>query len=105
MTFNELLKNEFIFLDGAMGTMLQNAGLAAGEIPELLSLTSPDEITAIHKAYIEAGANIVYTNTFGANRSKLERCGYSVDEVVCAAVKNARAAAGDDALSVLISVP
>lgn len=98
MTFNELLKNEFIFLDGAMGTMLQNAGLAAGEIPELLSLTSPDEITAIHKAYIEAGANIVYTNTFGANRSKLERCGYSVDEVVCAAVKNARAAAGDDAL-------
>lgn len=81
--FKKLLsQNEFIFLDGAMGTMLQKSGLEAGEIPELLNLTHPDMIKNIHRMYIDAGSQIVYANTFGANRYKLEDCGHSVDEVI-----------------------
>ena len=54
-----------------MGTMLQKSGLEAGEIPELLNLTHPDMIKNIHRMYIDAGSQIVYANTFGANRYKL----------------------------------
>ena len=61
-----------LLFDGGMGTMLQKAGLKAGDIPELLNLSNPDEIVQIHRAYVEAGSEIVTTNTFGANRMKLE---------------------------------
>ncbi len=80
------------FLDGGMGTMLQSAGLKPGELPELLALTRPELLTAIHRQYVEAGADIVYANTFGANRRKLARHGVTVEAVVCAAIKAARAA-------------
>lgn len=66
-----LAGNEFLLFDGAMGTQLQERGLAAGEVPELLCLTNPDEITQIHAAYVAAGSEVVTTNTFGANASKL----------------------------------
>ena len=71
-----------------MGTMLQKSGLEAGEIPELLNLTHPDMIKNIHRMYIDAGSQIVYANTFGANRYKLEDCGHSVDEVIGCAKAN-----------------
>lgn len=90
--FKELLKKEFVILDGGMGTMLQKAGLAMGEIPELLNLTNPRLITGIHKKYIDAGSDIVYANTFGANRYKLEHCEKSVEEIIQAGIANARAA-------------
>lgn len=91
--FKELLNRDgFIMLDGAMGTMLQARGLHAGEIPELLGLTHPEIIQEIHRRYISAGAQVVYTNTFGANSYKLEGCGHSVEEVIGAAVQNARKA-------------
>ena len=83
----------YLILDGGMGTMLQRAGLGGGERPEVLSITKPEKITAIHVAYLDAGAGLVYTNTFGANRLKLEGCGYTVEQVVRASVQNARAAA------------
>lgn len=81
---------EYLVFDGAMGTMLQGAGLAAGELPELLCLTEPDAITAIHRAYVEAGSQVVTTNTFGANARKLGEAA-CVDEVFAAAVRCARA--------------
>jgi len=85
--FKKLLsENEFVFLDGAMGTMLQKSGLEAGEIPELLNLTNPDIIEDIHTQYINAGTMIVYANTFGANRFKLEGSGHSVDEIISAGI-------------------
>ena len=56
-----------LVFDGAMGTMLQARGLEAGELPELLNLQHPDEVTAIHRAYVEAGSEVVTTNSFGAN--------------------------------------
>ena len=80
-----------LLFDGAMGTMLQRRGLQGGELPELLCLTNPDEVTAIHRAYVEAGSQAVTTNTFGANRLRLDGAA-SVDDVFAAAVKCAREA-------------
>ena len=84
--------SHLIFLDGAMGTMLQTAGLQPGELPELLALNRPELLTSIHRQYIEVGADIVYANTFGANRRKLAKLGVTVEEVVCAAVSAAKKA-------------
>ena len=61
--------------DGATGTMLQAAGLKAGECPELVNLERPEMMRKIHKTYIEAGATILATNTFGGCALKLEQYG------------------------------
>ena len=71
------------YFDGGMGTMLN---LKAGELPELLNLSDPERIFAIHKAYAEAGCDIISANTFGANRLKYD----NADELIRAAVQNAR---------------
>ena len=68
------MKNETILLlDGAMGTRLQAGLLRPGEPPEGLCLTAPNEIAAIHQAYFDAGARVLYTNTFGANAIRQKR--------------------------------
>ena len=85
-------KNQIIVMDGAMGTMLQQRGLQPGEAPERMNLRAPEVVTAVHRAYAEAGSHVVSTNTFGANRRKLGKMGLSVDEVVRRAVEAARAA-------------
>ncbi len=103
MDFKELLnKKEFVCLDGAMGTMLQAKGLKMGETPEALNIEKPDWLVDIHRMYVEAGADIIYANTFGANRYKLAECGYSVEQAVKTAVANARKACeGTDTLVAL----
>nr|WP_290446047.1 homocysteine S-methyltransferase family protein [Ihubacter massiliensis] len=88
-------------LDGGMGTMLQQSGLEPGASPDLLSLTNPELITSIHRSYIEAGSDVIYANTFGANRFKLEGCGYHMEEVIDSAVKAAKAACGEESLVAL----
>ena len=89
-----LFKNgEIVLLDGAMGTMLQRSGLKPGELPELVALTRPELLESIHRQYIDAGSQVVYANTFGANRLKLAGTGHTVSEVVHAAVAAARRAA------------
>ena len=94
MDFPTLLKKKpFVLLDGAMGTMLQKAGLPLGAVPELLNLTNPEQILAVHRAYIQAGADVIYANTFGANRHKLAGSGHAAAEVVAAGVAIARRAA------------
>lgn len=98
----KLNNNEFLFFDGAMGTQLTARGLKLGKVPELLNLTNREEIIAIHKDYIEAGSDIISTCTFGVNRLKLEGTGKTVDEVIGAAIINAREAAkGTDTLVAL----
>ena len=92
------LKTEFLILDGGMGTMLQARGLQPGEQPELWNLTHPDAIEAVQRAYVRAGSQVLYTNTFGASALKLEKTGHTVREVVTAAVQVSRRAAGDAAL-------
>ncbi len=105
MTFRELLLNDdFILLDGAMGTMLQKSGLKLGAIPEELNFTNPELIGSIHRQYIEAGARAVYTNTFGANRNKLRGSRYSVREVVQQAIGIARKACADSGALVGLDV-
>lgn len=86
------LKNKVVFLDGAMGTMLQKSGLKLGERPELLCLEHPETIERIHRMYLDAGSEIVYTNTFGANAHKLDGTGHTVEEIIFAAVTVARRA-------------
>ena len=82
----------FLLFDGAFGTMMQRAQLTLnGENPDLLNLAQPEAITAIHRAYVEAGAQVATSNTFGANVRKLEGAA-TVAEVYEAAVRNARAA-------------
>ena len=98
---------ETLLLDGGMGTQLQERGLAAGEMPELLCFSNPAQITEVHAAYVAAGSEVVTTNTFGANRLKLASApaaslpgaqarfaaaAPSVDEVFAAAIACARAA-------------
>lgn len=90
MTFSEFLKNNRVYLDGGMGTLLQEQGLKPGELPERWNLTHPERITAIHKAYYDAGSNVVSTNTFGANSLKFELD--ELESIIKAAVANANAA-------------
>lgn len=95
MSFKETFKNKFMIFDGAMGTMLQKEGLKVGELPETLNITNADIIKRIHQQYIEAGSDIVTTNTFGANELKYSSSQYSIEEVITAGVKIAREAAGE----------
>ena len=87
-------QEKYILLDGAMGTMLQKHGMKPGTVPEFLNITDPQMLIDIHKAYVESGSQIIYANTFGANRFKLEGSPYTVEQIVTAAVKNARTAIG-----------
>ena len=87
--------DNLIFFDGAMGTMIQAAGLNSGELPEGFNITRPEVIESIHQAYREAGADVTTTNTFGANRLKLGPAGYTPEQMVKAAVAIARKAAGN----------
>ena len=86
MTFREKFGNEILFFDGAMGTMLQKNGLKTGELPENMNLTHPEVLLKIHKEYLDAGSNIVTTNTFGANSLKFD----NVEEVITAGVALAK---------------
>ena len=96
--------NRLILLDGAMGTVLQQRGLPAGGRPELLNLTHPELVKEVHRAYLRAGSQILYTNTFGANARKLAGSGHSVEQVVAAAVRNAREAAEESGALVALDL-
>ena len=95
--FLDVLGTRPVLIDGAMGTMLQSHGLGPGEIPELWNLSHPEILREIHCAYRDAGADILLTNTFGANRCKLEDHSGQVAELVSAGVRLAREAAGERA--------
>ena len=100
--FKELLDRDFVCLDGAIGTMLQAKGLKMGETPEVLNIEKPEWLIDIHSQYLESGSDIVYANTFGANRYKLAKSGYSVEEIIGAGIRNARKACeGSNALVAL----
>ena len=94
MRAEELFRTrETVLLDGAMGTMLQAAGLPLGARPEALNLEDPALIESIHARYAAAGSRILCANTFGASAHKLAGSGYTVEQVVDAAIRCARRAA------------
>jgi 5-methyltetrahydrofolate--homocysteine methyltransferase len=97
--FLEAIRNRVLVLDGAMGTMLQERGLAPGQAPEELNLTMPDVVAGVHREYIGAGAEIIVTNTFGGNRPKLSHYGLEgrIREINDKAVEIARRVAGEEA--------
>ncbi|WP_457790708.1 homocysteine S-methyltransferase family protein [Anaeromassilibacillus sp. SJQ-5] len=90
-TIRERLGKDLLFFDGAMGTMLQQAGLPQGMLPEEWNLARPEVIRDIHRQYAQAGCQILKTNTFGANRLKF---GERTETVIAAAVGLAKEAAG-----------
>ncbi len=86
----DLFAKKVVVLDGAMGTMLFNNGLKVGEKPEMLNLTNPDIIFNIHKSYLDSGADVIYTNTFGANKIKMKN--YPYKEVIEKGIEIAKSA-------------
>ncbi len=81
-----------LFFDGAMGTILQEKGLAAGEAPELWNLLHPKDVLSVHISYLEAGVDIISANTFGANPLKCQENGVEPEEVIAAGVRLAHQA-------------
>lgn len=102
-SLKEKMQNqEFLLLDGAMGTMLLQGGLSLGENSELFALAHPELLYNIHRQYIEAGADIIYACTFGANSLKLANSGRTPADVIPRAVQIAKeAAAASDTLVAL----
>lgn len=88
----ERLGKDLLIFDGAMGTQLQNAGLKAGEIPEVYNIEHPDIILDIHSRYLNAGADFITTNTFGCNPLKMKDAPYCYCDMIKEAVRIARKA-------------
>ena len=91
MKIRELLGKQRLYFDGGMGTLLQAKGLKAGELPELWNITHSDWVKDIHLSYLNAGSNIISTNTFGANCLKFR----NLEEIIAAAVANAKNAVSE----------
>lgn len=88
---------KFIRLDGGMGSMLQKGGMPVGALPEVYNITESERIIAAQKQFVAVGSDIIYANTFGANRHKMAKSGYSVQELISAGIACARkACAGTD---------
>ena len=96
----ERIGKEIVVFDGGMGTQLQAKGLKGGELPEMWNLEHPDVVLELQTNYVNAGCDILKTNTFGGNALKLKKCGHSVNEIVTAAMDIAhRASAGKTAVA------
>lgn len=97
MNIRDFIKNNIVYLDGGMGTLLQKSGLQPGELPERWNISRHEVIKKIHKSYYDSGSNVVNTNTFGANTLKFSID--ELDEIIRHAVKNAdearKASSGD----------
>lgn len=104
MNFLDRLNTELLFFDGAMGTMLQQQGIQPGELPEVWNMTKGEVILNIHKSYLEAGCDILKSNTFGINPFKMKNCGYTCEELTAKGIqlaKQAIAEAGKEAFVAL----
>jgi 5-methyltetrahydrofolate--homocysteine methyltransferase len=104
MSIKDLLGKSIIVFDGAMGTQLQTEGLMVGELPEVLNIEHADIVKNIHLKYLDAGCDVVTTNTFGANRLRAEGSGYSVHDLVSSAVKNCRAAVSESGKNAFVAL-
>ena len=90
MNVLEYIKDNILLLDGAMGTVLQNSGIAPGKYPEAMNINHPDVVASVHDAYMSAGSKLILTNTFGASAHKMAGCEYTPQQVITAGVKLAK---------------
>ena len=90
MDVRTYLNDHFLIFDGAMGTMLQKAGMPAGGLPEVYNIKHPDLVQDIHKSYVNAGADVITANTFQANRYKLKDCPYTPRDLILAGIAAAK---------------
>ena len=88
----QYLGKQYLFYDGGTGTYLQAHGLQPGELPEGWNLTHPEVLIAMHRSFLEAGSNILLTNTFGANAGKLKGTDWDLEALVKTGVANAKEA-------------
>ena len=86
----DLLGKRIVLFDGATGTYLQENGLGPGEFPEYWNITNSEIIVQMHKGFLNAGSDIILTNTFGANCFKFNTDDFSVEKIVDAAIKNVK---------------
>jgi len=98
LPFTEYLKDNLVLFDGAMGTELYNKGIFINSCYDELNLTRPQLIKEIHQSYVEAGADVIETNTFGANRLKLQKHGLEdkIYDINLEGAKIAREVAGNE---------
>ncbi|NCB29602.1 MAG: homocysteine S-methyltransferase family protein [Clostridia bacterium] len=87
MSFSDAFTQKHLIFDGGMGTMLQSAGLPAGASPDVWNITNPDAVRAVHTAYLNAGANVITSNTFGSTVPRQKRGAYKPAELASAGVR------------------
>lgn len=104
MGFRERLGRELLFFDGAMGTMLQQQGLASGELPEIWNVTKKEVILDIHRQYLDAGCDIIKANTFGANPFKVKGTDYTCEELTTQGVAVAKQAVAESGRKAYIAL-
>lgn len=105
MELLELIKNRIVYCDGGMGSLLQEKGLPAGELPGVWNMTHPETLMEIHRAYLDAGADILTTNTFGVDGLKYPKeADYPADQVIRAAVANAKQAVADSGRDAFVAL-
>lgn len=97
----DLLKHEFIFFDNAIGWLLLKSGLKAGERPDIMNVTAPDIVENLQRQAAEAGSDVLCTNTFGANAKTLKGSGFSVEQIITAAVGITKKAGNGKTLTAL----
>ena len=90
MNILDYIKDNILFLDGGMGTVLQSSGVTVGKYPEALNITHPETVASVHDAYMTAGSKLILTNTFGASAHKMSGCDYTPRQVITEAVKLAK---------------
>ncbi|HOJ36247.1 MAG TPA: homocysteine S-methyltransferase family protein, partial [Clostridiales bacterium] len=103
MTLFEKLNKDVIFFDGGLGSLLIAKGVTTDEPPEFLNITAPEALIDIHLSYLNAGSDIITTNTFGANAIKLHSDMYTLSEVITAAIKNAKSAVEKSGKNALVA--
>ena len=94
---------DYIFFDGAMGTMLQKRGLKPGDRPDIMNMDAPEVVESVHRMYVDAGSDIICTNTFGANAKALRGTGYAPGDIISAAVAIAKRA-GRGAVKIALDI-
>ncbi|MDU1320169.1 MAG: homocysteine S-methyltransferase family protein [Clostridium botulinum] len=104
MNIKDYIKENILVFDGAMGTMLQKLGLKISDLPEELNVLESEKIINIHRKYVDAGAKVITTNTFGANEIKLKQSEFSVERIIDKAIDNVKKARGNKEIFISLDI-